>query len=116
MLFHSSQESKATNIVEKDLDDEEPAHQDSPSTASELDDGEQSTPKNLESTPENLLEGKASKVELIPNSKFLQKKLKVINFARSRKQHQYCISTTINTMACSKFPYSSPVIAPCVFE
>ena len=85
LLFYSSQESKTTNIVEKDLDDEQPAHQDSPSTASELD-GEQSSPKNLESTPEtlhseNLLEGKASKVELMPNSKFLQKKLKVINLA-----------------------------------
>ena len=86
LLFYSSQESKTTNIVEKDLDDEQPAHQDSPSTASELDDGEQSSPKNLESTPEtlhseNILEGKASKVELMPNSKFLQKKLKVINLA-----------------------------------
>ena len=105
LLFYSSQE------IGKDLDDEQPAHQDSPSTASELDDGEQSTPKNLESTPETLhsgdvLEGKASKVQLMPNSKFLQKKLKVINFARSRKQHKYTvINTTSRFQFCRSFLY-----------
>ncbi|CAB4016207.1 Hypothetical predicted protein, partial [Paramuricea clavata] len=77
----NSQDSKTSNIVEKDLDDDHPPNQDSPTTASELDDGGQSTPRNLESTPEtlhseNMLEGKASKTDLMPSSKFLQKKLK----------------------------------------
>ncbi|XP_028392528.1 centrosomal protein of 70 kDa-like [Dendronephthya gigantea] len=77
----NSQESKASHAVEKDLDDDHPIDQDSPTTASELDDMGRLTPKNLESTPETLqseqvLEGKASKISLAPNSKFLQKKLK----------------------------------------
>ena len=81
----TSQDSKTSNSVEKD-DDHLP---DSPTTASELDDGRQSSTKNLESTPEtlrseNVLVGKASKTELMPDSRFLQKKLKVNNFVPCR--------------------------------
>ena len=79
-----SQESRASHAVGKDLDDDHPMDQDSPTTASELDDVGQLTTNHPESTPETLqseqvLEGKASKISLAPNSKFLQKKLKVIN-------------------------------------
>lgn len=95
----TSQDSKTSNIVEKDLDDDHPPNQDSPTSASELDDGGQSTPRNLESTPEtlhseNMLEGKASKTDLMPSSKFLQNKLKVINFTRGRQQSQITLNNS----------------------
>ena len=79
--YFNSQDSKTSTSVEKDVvDDHAP---DSPTTASELDDGEHSTLKNLESTPEtlqseNILQGKTSKKDLVSNSKFLEKKLKVL--------------------------------------
>jgi hypothetical protein len=47
-----------------------------------MDDGGESTPKNIESTPEtlgsgNVLAGKASRTDIMPDSRFLEKKLKV---------------------------------------
>lgn len=76
-----SQESKTSQRTEKDVDDDYPANQDSP-TASELDDVLQSTPKNVESTPETVdddlaIVGYATKKELLPGARILERKLKV---------------------------------------
>ena len=72
-----SQDSKTSDTVEKDDDH-------SPTTGSDMEDGEQSTPKNHEFTPETLhsedvLAGKASKTDIMPDSRSLQKKFKVKN-------------------------------------
>ena len=59
-----------------------------------MDDGEQLTPKNHESTPEtlrseNVLAGKASKTDIMPDSRFLQKKLEVKNFVLNELAKKY---------------------------
>lgn len=75
------------------MDDDHPANQDSP-TASELDEVLQSTPKNEESTPESVngelgMNGNATKRELLPDVKILERKLKVASL-QGRNQGRFC--------------------------